>query len=258
MTYLLDYSAARLTGPVIKAAGYAGVIRYVGGVSTKHTTVAEYQSIKAAGLAFYAVMEVDTTDPDGGRSRGVTYAQRAKAHCDQLGYGGPVFFCNDKTTLPDPTNWHAYLDGAAAVLGTARIGAYGFRNAIDAARGHARYFWQAGRRSDLASHAHVWQDNNTQVRVAGVLCDRNLIIKPLEDDVTPEELLNFPIEREGSELGGKTTMRAVAANTDALFENTNRKIDALVTKVDKITVGGVDLDALAAKVADLISKRLAD
>ena len=35
------------------------------------------------------------------------------------------------------------------------------------------------------------------------------------------------------------------------------KVDALTAKVDALTVGGVDMDALAVKVADLLAARLA-
>lgn len=277
MTYLLDYSAARMTGSQMKAAGYAGAIRYVGGTSVKHTTKEEYNSILAAGLDFYAVKEVNTTDPDGGFARGVQYAQSALSHCNTLGYKGIVFFCNDRVELPNPASWRAYLDGAASVLGRARVGAYGFRSAMDAAIGHADWFWQAGRRSDLAGHVHVWQDNNTQVKVAGIACDRNLIIKPLpngDDDVTVDELLDKEIPRGGG-VDGVTTLRATLAWLDA---NINRilagedsiknaqallatALQDLANRVNQITVGGIDYDLLAGKLVPLLdanSKKTAD
>jgi hypothetical protein len=51
---------------------------------------------------------------------------------------------------------------------------------MDAAVGHANYFWQAGRQRDVRNFVHFWQDNNTQVTVGGKLCDRNLVLKVLQ------------------------------------------------------------------------------
>ncbi len=177
--YWLDYSAAKLSGSTIKNAGYGGVIRYIDApdrLRTKHTNLAEYNDHRANGLVVRLVFQNNTTDADGGYAAGVANAQRAKAGADYLGYNGVIFFTNDRTTLPNVQTWRDYLRGASDVLGFARVGAYGFRNALNAAIGHASAFWQSGRRSELVGHANYWQDNNTQVTVGGVLCDRNEVI----------------------------------------------------------------------------------
>lgn len=196
MVYWLDYSAAKLDGQTIKNAGYSGVIRYIDSpenLGRKHTNVGEYQSHVKAGLSVLLVMQTTTTASDGGYPVGQEHARRALAGADLLGYTGPIFFTNDRTTVPNPAAWRAYLDGAASVLGIGRTGAYGFRNAMDLAVGHASFFWQAGRRSDVAAHVHAWQDNNTQVTVGGVLCDRNLILKAIEEnDMQPTDLVIEP------------------------------------------------------------------
>lgn len=189
MAYWLDYSAAKLTGPVIKAAGYPGVIRYIDSpenLGWKHTTKAEYASHKAAGLGIRMVMQTTTTASDGGFPVGVAHARRALAGAQYLGYAGVIYFTNDNTALPDPQEWADYLKGAASVLSWDDVGAYGFANAMDAARDRTacRHFWQAGRRSDVRAFVQVWQDNNTKVIVGGIECDRNLILKPL---TTPTE-----------------------------------------------------------------------
>ncbi|MFC4002778.1 glycoside hydrolase domain-containing protein [Prauserella oleivorans] len=186
-----DYSDGTLSAAALKRHGYAGVIRYVTAPSLmnppgrlrKHTTRAEFDEHRRAGLGQLLVYQDDTTDADGGYDTGVRNARRAQAGADHLGYRGLVFFTNDRPSLPDPATWRAYLDGAASVLGRGRVGAYGFGNAMDAAKGHASLFWQAGRRADVRPHVHIWQDNNHQPVVTDggrrVTTDRNLILKPL-------------------------------------------------------------------------------
>lgn len=185
--YLLDYSAAKLAGDTIRSAGYGGVVRYIDEPSRwgrKHTNVDEYRSHLAAGLKVYLVFEASTHDPEGGMPAGVANARRALAGANALGYTGPIFMCNDKPEV-NAVLWRGYLAGAATVLGTHRLGAYGFRNAVDLAMPIARYFWQAGRRRDVADHVHFYQDNNTQVNVGGITCDRNLVLRDVPTSVVP-------------------------------------------------------------------------
>lgn len=196
--YWLDYSAAKLSGATIRNAGYGGVIRYIDApdrLRTKHTNLTEYRDHINNGLRVWLVMQNTTTDADGGYSAGQANARRALAGADYLGYTGPIFFCNDRTTVPSPSLWQSYLDGAASILGISRTGAYGFANAIQLARGHANYFWQAGRGRDVigatldangrpvsSTVVNFWQDNNFQPTVGGITCDRNLILKDLTDE----------------------------------------------------------------------------
>lgn len=192
MAYYLDYSAAKLSGSTIRSAGYTGVIRYIDRPdlwSAKHTNATEYASLTGAGLTVHLVMQTTTTASDGGYATGVNHGSRALAGSQALGYNGPVFFTNDRPDLPGVEQWRAYLDGARDVLGIERVGAYGFRNAMLAARGYATYFWQAGRRSDLVDFANFWQDNNTQVSVGGITCDRNLVLIPIEEIIMAKQLV---------------------------------------------------------------------
>src|SRR5699024_9518141 len=165
-----DYSAGTVSAATLKKHGYTGVIRYVTapelmnppGKLQKHTTKGEFAEHRGAGLQQLLVYQDDTNDADSGFDGGVRNAKRAQSGCDYLGYSGVVFFANDRTTWPSPETWRAYLKGAASVLGSDRVGAYGFGNAMDAAKNHAVLFWQAGRRSDVRPHTHIWQDNNHQ------------------------------------------------------------------------------------------------
>lgn len=284
--WYLDYSAAKLSGTTIKNAGYRGAIRYIAaGRESKQTNLTEYRSHLAAGLDVWLVCQAGTSDADQGFARGAELARAAKAEADGLGYPSNrvIFFTNDRVELPSPAAWRAFLDGAASVLGRSRVGAYGFANAMDAAKGHAVAFWQAGRRSELRAHVNFWQDNNTQVTVGGILCDRNLLLKPIqvENEVELKDTFNrtywneqygtygFVIEgiRQLAE-SGRSTANAAKASADraqiaASSANTGvgqltSKVDALSAKVDKIQLGGVDHDLLADKLAERLAKRLAD
>ncbi|SRR6266496_2597925 len=259
MPYYLDYSAARLSGNTIKAAGYSGAIRYIDSppnLGTKHTNLAEYQSHKAAGLDVLLVMQTTTTASDGGYLAGQEHARRALAGAQYLGYIGPIFFTNDRTTVPDAGAWRGYLDGAASVLSVSRVGAYGFRNAVDLALGHASYFWQSGRRSDVAGHVHVWQDNNVQVQVGGITCDRNLILKPItEEDMNSEQ-----------DAALAAVWKTVVSGQDYEQSNLSRQLGYVVgrvnaavslaqdvkAQVDALQLGGVDLAELARVILPLM------
>lgn len=185
--YWVDYSGAKRTGPQVANTRawvggplITGAIRYIDApnlLGTKHTNKAEYDSLIQAGLKVRLVMQVNTKDADGGYNRGVEYATRAKAGADYLGYTGVIFFTNDRTEVPDPSAWRAYLDGAASVLGKDRVGAYGFRNALTAAQGHASAFWQAGAESQLVDHANYYQWNNGRTYIDGLEADVNKVIR---------------------------------------------------------------------------------
>ena len=275
--YWLDYSAAKLSGTTIRNAGYTGVIRYIDnpakpyGLKTKHTDLNEYRSHVAAGLKVYLVMQTTTTASDGGYPVGQDHARRALAGSNYLGYGGPIFFTNDRTTVPSPAAWRAYLDGAASVLGIGRTGAYGFANAMDLAVGHASFFWQAGRRSDVRSHVHVWQDNNTQVTVGGITCDRNLVLKEItgDEDMSMYDKVVWTladgtkVEKTHSQLlaelysahlltelapRGETVHEAIWANRDQVGE--------VRAKVDSISLSGVDVQALASVISEAVTQRV--
>jgi hypothetical protein len=279
----LDYSAAKITGSTIKNAGYTGVIRYIdspGRLKAKHTNLDEYRSHLAAGLKVLLVMQTTTTASSGGFSVGQDHGHRALAGADHLGYKGPIFFTNDRPALPDPGAWRSYLDGVASVLGIGRVGAYGFRNAMDVAVGHASYFWQAGRRSDVAGHTHIWQDNNTQVTVGGITCDRNLILKNISaiggflmslSDQEQRDLFNrifgmlrqryFAKDDKDSVVEvGKDHPTAVPATVlDSLDGNfLVNKIAAVEKRVSDLEVAGVDVDKLAKLLGPAVAKAVND
>jgi hypothetical protein len=240
--YWIDYSAAKLTGSQVKAASWnghplTGAIRYIDApnlLRTKHTNKAEYDSLVGAGLKVRLVMQNTTTDADGGYPAGVANAQRAKAGADYLGYKGVIFFTNDRTEVPNPRAWTDYLDGAASVLGKDRVGAYGFKNALNYAVGHAAAFWQAGRESDLVNHANVYQWNNGQISVAGVTCDLNKVVK----DYVPAAGSTVAIAKGDTDLMERVHVKAPNADVNTVRVRLSGTENAAVI----VRPGGMDRD----------------
>jgi hypothetical protein len=219
--WYIDYSAKRLTGSVIKSTAVgpagehpSGVIRYIDApekLQTKHVDQGEYASLKAAGLELPATyFEIGYEDPNGGYAGGQANARRALAGADWLGFKGIILMCCDRWFVQAPhspvtaARWQAYLDGAVSVLGRGRTGAYGFSDAMDAARGHVDYFVQCGARSAVRPFVHGWQDNNYKPSVGGISTDRVLILQ------------NFPAAGGGSTA--PTTPSAPQTSEDELME----------------------------------------
>jgi hypothetical protein len=126
---LIDYSYARFSPAEIKAAGLAGVIRYVSsGRPQVSATRAEVDGIRAAGLAFCAVWERDPSRALLGRAAGLLDGADAYAYCAGLGatITDPVYFAVDFDATPaQMPAVAAYVEGAASVLGWNRVGVYG-------------------------------------------------------------------------------------------------------------------------------------
>lgn len=189
----LDYSAGRISGAAIRAAGYDFVVRYVDQPSNTNRKLIrpdEYRDLLEHGVKVWLVFEQWTTDALGGFKQGVAYARRALAGADALGYKGIIFFCSDMhlTREQIPTAL-GYLDGAASVIGRERVGAYGFWEFLDAAipLGKASAYWQAGIRPAPNDPKQIWQNNNMLggVRVGGVQCDVNELLRPMPEPGTP-------------------------------------------------------------------------
>lgn len=225
-TWYIDYSAKRLTGSVIKgtAVGPAGehpsgVIRYIdapGNLQTKHVDQAEYASLKAAGLELPAAyFEIGYEDPNGGYAGGQANARRALAGADWLGFKGIILMCCDRWFVQPPHNpvtvarWQAYLDGAVSILGRGRTGAYGFSDAMDAARGHVDYFVQCGARSAVRDFVHGWQDNNTKPTVGGISTDRVLMLKNFTSDQGELVATQAEIQAIAAAVGNEIMSRQV-------------------------------------------------
>jgi hypothetical protein len=214
MSFALDCSAGRPTAAQVKAAGYVGVIRYIGfPANRKCITAAEYADMTSAGVGVALVYEQTAGDALGGRPAGRAGAALAKSHAATVGYPAnlPIYMACDTDIVSGlerarrlaevgmdtfaaehrqahrpltASQMDAVLDycrGAGDVLGGPHmVGIYGEFDVIErcAVAGVAEWFWQTRAWSGgrLSAHAHLRQEIGTYV-VGGIDCDRNTILK---------------------------------------------------------------------------------
>jgi Domain of unknown function (DUF1906) len=190
VTYGADYSAGELSPAELDrftTYDLRFLLRYIGWPDNpkciSHYPGA-YQKLAGSGRVVLLVAEQGTTDPAGGHDAGVAMAQRARDDAASAGYPDslPIFFCADGwlalNDIPVDTAM-SYLDGAASVLGKHRIGAYGFRDFIQAAKagGHAEWLWLCGSAPDDGELAqgwpHFYQWNGAHIYPGGLEADLN-------------------------------------------------------------------------------------
>jgi hypothetical protein len=188
----LDYSARRLSGASIRAAGYRFVNRYLWfpGQRWPALTADEYRDLTANGVEVHAIYEQNTSDPAGGWNAGVTMARQAVQSAQSVGLppGSTIYMCADAWLATHGiavSTAMSFLDGARSVLGSAGYltGAYGFRDFVYAAQdgGHADRFWLCGAESGVRPGIHQYQWNNGRVYVDGLECDLNKQYLPMFD-----------------------------------------------------------------------------
>lgn len=179
----LDYASGRPGGAAIRETGYDFVVRYLSsggaGLPGKLLTPEEAEDLRAHGVSIVSNWETYANRLVEGYDAGAYDARRA---LDQvLACGGrrdrPIYFSADwDTTEADQDGIHAYLDGAASVIGRENVGIYGgywsVSRALDA--GKAAWAWQtlAWSGSNLDPRRKLHQRIH-QVEVGGVWCDEN-------------------------------------------------------------------------------------
>jgi Domain of unknown function (DUF1906) len=276
----LDYSGGRPSGAAVARAGYGFVVRYlVNGLSGRVDLSAdEVSDMHANGVAVVLTWERKIIgQPDRvteGHGAGVADAQAAVAQANAVGLpDNPIYFCVD-FDMPDysPGNASAraklgpvgdYFEGVLSVLPRDRVGVYGgifaVSRTLDA--GLAQWAWQtaawSGGQED--PRIHLFQRVGT-VTVDRVDCDVNEARKDdfgqQGDTMTPEELLDLPINRAGSETG-VTSLRQIVAWFDSdlngLKAELGKQLDAIKSEVEQkiaaIGTPAIDYDLLAAKIA---------
>lgn len=190
VTYGADYSAGELSPAELDrftTYDLRFLFRYIGWPDNpkciSHYPGA-YRALADSGRVVLLVMAEGKTDPAGGHDAGAAMAQRARDDAASVGYPDslPVFFCAGTWLsldgIPVDTAM-AYLDGAASVLGKNRVGAYGNRDFIQAAKagGHAEWLWLCGSAPDIGELAqgwpHFYQWNGGHIYPGGLEADLN-------------------------------------------------------------------------------------
>jgi hypothetical protein len=271
----------------LRAAGFSGVIRYVGTPGrTKNITAGEYQDLVGHSLSVLLVHENGTGDVLRGYSGGVADAHAAldNARACSIPESVGIASANDRhLTAAQVRASVDYQAGFASVLGVERTGAYGFHEFVSAVRGAgtAAWLWQCGTHPAGAAGVHLWQRNTgiSQTRVNGIACDINDQLLPLpEDDMTPDEaqvaalnaLRTFfngdlypsvvpqstysaPLSRfiQNSDMFGYQLSELVDAVTAAL-SSLSDKTDQLAANNDALNK---KVDALATLVTTMANKR---
>lgn len=182
-SYGLDYAGARPGGAAIKAAGYDFVVRYLtpGGPNLpgKLLTKSEYTDLQAHGVAVAVNFETTANRMLDGYAAGVNDARIADQTLHAVGHPAdlPVYFSADFDATPDQqVAIDSYLNGAADVIGAARVGIYGgywiVKRCLDkktAAWAWQTEAWSGGNRDP---RTHILQ-HAEYVVVGGVECDLN-------------------------------------------------------------------------------------
>jgi hypothetical protein len=178
---VLDYSSGYPSPAAIRAANYAGVVRYVGTPGRgKNLTRAEAQAMAAAGIPIALVYEDAAGWMRGGKAAGAAAAAAALRDAANCGVEVRCVYlaCDEDVTTQMPAVL-ACLDGAATVLGLSRTGVYGEADVIDAAvpgrasRGWQTKAWSGGRVSNKAGLLQLLGYRT----VGGVQCDANTVLK---------------------------------------------------------------------------------
>ena len=148
MSFGVDYAWGRPGVKALEAAGVAFACRYLSHDTTgKNLTHGEAVELSNAGIAVVVVWETTADRALSGHAAGVQDARDALAEAAACGMPGdrPIYFAVDfDATHGQQTAINAYLDGAASVLGTGRVGIYGgywpVKRALDG--GHCQWAWQ--------------------------------------------------------------------------------------------------------------------
>jgi hypothetical protein len=192
----VDYAWSHPSPAALKKAGITFACRYLATDTSKALSKAEAAALAEVGIWSVVVWETTAKRMLTGKLGGVADAKAAAAQAAACGMppSRPIYFAADwDATLGQQTAINAYLDGAASVLGRARVGIYGgyypVKRALDA--GKAVWAWQtrAWSGGQWDQRAHIRQ--GAYVTIGGVQCDANTAMKSdvgqWMPDLIPEE-----------------------------------------------------------------------
>jgi hypothetical protein len=192
-TLFVDCSFVHPNPAAIKAAGYSGVLRYLGGSASKDLTAKEAAGYHAAGLSIGLVYESTAGRAKGTYAQGQVDAHTALAQAKAIGYPTdcPIFFAVDFDATPAQVE--RYFDGVRSAIGTltwkpgklkkkqtvSRAGIYGGIAVTSA--GLAPWRWQteawSGTRVDQS--AHLYQRVRATVKHPIASADEDVVLQAL-------------------------------------------------------------------------------
>ncbi|MEU8331549.1 glycoside hydrolase domain-containing protein [Micromonospora sp. NPDC048839] len=176
----VDYSWGRPSISALQAGGYTFACRYLSDSTTgKNLTRSEADALIAGGIDIVSNWEYTASEALQGYAKGVENATKAHSQALACGMpaGRPIYLSVDfDASASQQPVINAYFDGAASVLGRARVGAYGgyyvIKRLFDAGKirwGWQTYAWSSGQ---WDSRAQLRQVENG-VSIGGADCDRN-------------------------------------------------------------------------------------
>jgi glycoside hydrolase-like protein len=251
-TFGVDYAfAPHPTVNALKSSGATFVVRYIGSKdytksrSEKWLSPAEAKALHDAGIAVCVVFETAAKRAEDGHDAG---AEDAAVCVKELAYCGlpadmPVYFAVDYDTTVGP-HITAYLQGAAEVLGLARVGVYAGYKVVKACldKKLVAYAWQtyawSGGKWDPRAHLQQYS-NGHKIGNATVDYDRAMVAdygqwprpskplppapKPVKDVPTPDPKL-----RVDGKWGSATTK---ALQTALNHHGAKLKVDGALGQV---------------------------
>jgi len=220
----------------------------------KNLLAGEKAALLGGGIAVVVVVEEGANRMLGGHSAGVADAQHANAVVKSLGMPGmPVYFACDFDASPnDQTSINAYLDGAATVLGKARVGLYGgyyvVKRALDGK--HCVFAWQtrAWSGGQWDNRAQLRQGVTTSLGGASVDWDESRAADygqwPRPGPPNPSPVLSLALKSTGAAVGTAQTRLNVhgvtkpALAVDSSFGPATDKALRAFQSARKLTVDG--------------------
>lgn len=212
----VDYSFGRPGGAALAAAGKRFAVRYVPypGDGGKGLTRAEMADLHDHGIAIALVFESTAGRARGGYNAGATDAQTSLEAIAALGFPAatPIYFAVDFDAEVDHYDViQHYLDGAASVIGRARVGLYGGIRVVNEMRRRraATWFWQtyAWSAGDIAGGLHLYQYRNGQ-RINGAAVDYVRAYASDFGQFMEEAMPAFPFRVPGGARAGTVTIPA--------------------------------------------------
>ncbi|MFI0350429.1 DUF1906 domain-containing protein [Actinomadura sp. 9N407] len=176
----VDYSWGRPDPAALKRADVEFVCRYLSHDTTgKNLTRDEAERLSEAGLSLVVVWETTARRALAGEGAGIDDARHAERQANEIGMPDdrPVYFAVDFDAQREHQDAiHAYLDGAASVIGRDRVGVYAgygpVNRALDAEKAEwawQTYAWSGGKWDE---RAHIQQYSNGH-ELDGVSVDHN-------------------------------------------------------------------------------------